>query len=98
MSDEIAQLSLFSDAPSVTSPPHQVIYIPPTLQEIDLYAHLVCRELAERGIAPNPDTDTLRGFAAFIRAVVTATTNHRNRMGNGRRETTRKDQKNYPKR
>jgi hypothetical protein len=95
MPDEVTQLPLFPDEPSVSSSVHHIMYVSPTLQEIDRYAHSVCRELAARGIAPPSDTDTLRGFAAFIRAVVTATTHHRNRLQNGAKLTSTQENTTY---
>lgn len=77
---EPTQLSLLDEK----SPPKQareVEYIPPTLAEIDQYVHKVCYQLGKRNGASGSDTDTIRGFAGFIQAIISMTTNQLNRKG-----------------
>lgn len=57
----------------------RVVYELPTIQDVDRYAHAVCRELAQLTNTTTPDTETTRGFAAFIRAIVTITAHSLNR-------------------
>lgn len=69
----VIQPSLFDTEYPVKPKQHPVVYEAPTIQDVDRYAHAVCRELAQRTTTSPPDTETMRGFASFIRAVVTIT-------------------------
>lgn len=67
------QSTFFDSEHSVKSTRRNIVYVPPTVQDIDRYAHEVCRELAQRTNSPLPNTEITRGFAAFIRAAVNIT-------------------------
>jgi hypothetical protein len=74
----VIQLSLLSQKP--VDPPKgcHVRYIAPSVEDIDQYAHQVCRAFAQRS-GGQPDTDMERGFAAFMRAVAAIIAHRLNR-------------------
>jgi hypothetical protein len=71
--NDVIQPSLFDTEYPIKPTRCAVVYEPPTIQDVDHYAHTVCRELAQRTNTSTLDTETTRGFAAFIRAVVAIT-------------------------
>lgn len=66
------QPSLFDGEQPIKTAHRTIVYEPPTIQDVDRYAHAVCRTFAQRTHI-SPDTETTRGFAAFIRAIVSIT-------------------------
>lgn len=60
----------------------EVVYVAPPAEIVDEYARAVCTKLAERHGGQQANTETVRGFSAFIRAVVQTQVNYLNRRGN----------------